>query len=173
MKICRNKDCTNIKPQPFTNFVKDERYKDGYQNRCKSCQKKYDALRFKNNQQVILAKSAIYYRNNLESARKRRAEYRKSHKELQKALEANWRKNNPGKAREKCRRYQAKKLNATPKWLTDEHVKELQRIYSNCPKDYEVDHVIPIQGKNVSGLHVPWNLQYMLKSVNRSKSNKY
>ena len=36
----------------------------------------------------------------------------------------------------------------------------------------EVDHIIPLQGQFVSGLHVPENLRVIPRSINRSKRNK-
>lgn len=44
-------------------------------------------------------------------------------------------------------------------------------IYSNCPLNYVIDHIIPLNGKDVSGLNVPWNLQYLMPETNRFKSN--
>jgi hypothetical protein len=71
-------------------------------------------------------------------------------------------------AREAKRR--ATKLNATPQWANIDVIKE---VYMNCPEGYHVDHIVPLQGKNVTGLHVETNLQYLPAKVNQSKSNKW
>ena len=57
--------------------------------------------------------------------------------------------------------------------LPNEDKKTIAEFYSNCPIGYEVDHIVPLNGKNVSGLHTMNNLQYLPKSINRSKSNKF
>lgn len=67
-------------------------------------------------------------------------------------------------------KYRANKYKALVDWAD---LEEIKNIYSNCPKGFEVDHIIPIQGVDVCGLHCKYNLQYLSMSVNRSKSNKF
>lgn len=61
-------------------------------------------------------------------------------------------------------------IRRTPKWADLEAIKE---YYKNCKEGYHVDHIIPLQGKLVSGLHVENNLQYLTAYDNLSKGNKF
>ena len=63
----------------------------------------------------------------------------------------------------------ATKFNATPSWADLKRIKE---IYADCPKGYHVDHIIPLKGKNVCGLHVEYNLQYLPANENIRKGNR-
>lgn len=72
----------------------------------------------------------------------------------------------------------ARKVKATPKWLTEEHFTMINNFYKEAKSlssdacKYHVDHIVPLQGKDVCGLHVPWNLQILPASENLKKSNK-
>lgn len=58
----------------------------------------------------------------------------------------------------------------TPKWANLDKIRE---IYKNRPEGHHVDHIIPLNGKNVCGLHVETNLQYLKATENLSKGNKH
>jgi len=71
---------------------------------------------------------------------------------------------------ERTATYKCSKLQRTPNWANISRIKE---IYKNCPEGYHVDHIIPLQGELVSGLHVEINLQYLPAQDNCSKHNKF
>ena len=58
----------------------------------------------------------------------------------------------------------------TPPWA---NLFKIEEIYRNRPEGYHVDHIIPLHGELVSGLHVESNLQYLSEAENLAKSNKY
>ena len=71
-----------------------------------------------------------------------------------------------------------KKKQRMPLWSDPEAIR---KIYEDCaalnekhgPRSYHVDHIVPLQGKTVSGLHVENNLQILKAVDNLKKSNKY
>ena len=60
-------------------------------------------------------------------------------------------------------------------WVTQAMVAEMDGLYQFCRifSGFEVDHIVPLNGKAVSGLHVPENLQVLTVRANRQKGNKY
>ena len=64
----------------------------------------------------------------------------------------------------------ADKIRAIPKWANLDKIKE---IYATCPEGYHVDHIVPLKGTNVCGLHVETNLQHLPARDNIRKGNKY
>ncbi len=157
-------------------------------SRCPACRKlsrvehskEYSAAWRKANRASALVYSRQYYIANREQlkadARAKYAttkinskeyykEYRASHRAERAALNAKRR---------------AAKLQRTPKWLTPAQHEEIKEFYllakelqwlSAQSDKLSVDHIVPLQGKNVSGLHVPWNLQILPKSLNSQKYN--
>ena len=93
--------------------------------------------------------------------------------------DAAYAKAHPEKFAMKTRRRKVAKLQRTPFWLNDVQLFEMECIYKYCAAlrsvglDYEVDHIVPLQGKSVSGFHVPWNLQVLTASQNASKGNRF
>jgi hypothetical protein len=78
---------------------------------------------------------------------------------------------NPGVATASNAKRRAQELQATPKWLTTEQLSEISIFYQKTPEGFQVDHIIPLQGKTCCGLHVPWNLQHIPKKMNQQKHN--
>ena len=91
-------------------------------------------------------------------------------KSCHKSKSNKWERENPNKVRAKKARRKASKIQRTPAWADLEKIKE---IYMNCPEGHHVDHIIPLQGETVSGLHVETNLQYLTAEENLRKGNKF
>lgn len=67
-------------------------------------------------------------------------------------------------------KYRSSKLKATPNWAD---LEKISKFYFNCPEGYHVDHIVPLQGSLVCGLHVLNNLQYLTALDNLKKHNKH
>ena len=82
-----------------------------------------------------------------------------------------YREENRGRLRAYSAKYKAVQLKATPKWSD---LKAIMNVYDEAARlGLEVDHIIPLQGKTVCGLHIAENLQLLTRSQNRSKGNRY
>jgi hypothetical protein len=97
---------------------------------------------------------------------------------LQKVKE--YKEKNPARVRQWIGSRKKALKERTPKWLTQEHWDQMNHLYWLCKdlkattgEDYHVDHIVPLQGENVSGLHVPWNLQVLPSDLNLSKGRGY
>jgi len=91
---------------------------------------------------------------------------------------AKWASLNKDKLNAKAARRRAKQRSAAPTWLDQDHRKQIEDIYwlaqdlkAVTGEDYHVDHIVPLMGKEVCGLHVPWNLQILPADLNLKKSN--
>ena len=123
--------------------------------------RKYYAL----NKEKRLARIKIYYISNRESVITRKKAYHQA---------------NPGKACATTAKRKAAKLQRTPNWLTVDDYHAIRTLYETAAAltkstgiKHHVDHVIPLQGKTVSGFHCPTNLQILTATENQIKNNKF
>lgn len=160
MKYCKKCDTT----LPISSFGIDTKRAGGLSIYCKQC------------------KNTIK-RNWLLSNKDRASEYDKQWQKQNKDKKAknykNWQVNNRAKVNSYNSYRRALELQATPSWLTESQKLHIECRYSlaamfsnNTGEPYHVDHVIPLNGKTVCGLHVPWNLQVITAAENLSKSNR-
>jgi len=98
--------------------------------------------------------------------------WREENREYKNQISKEWQSaNKPRRAASEAKR-RSRKLNATPPWLTEEDHRNILKIYEYAATlGYHVDHIVPLQGKKVCGLHVPWNLQPLSPKENMIKHN--
>lgn len=164
MKTCTK--CGNSEDK--VEFGKKRDTKDGLMSICKICNKeKVNNWKLQNPEKASITSSNAskkWYSDNIE---------------VRKVTMAEWQKMNPSKCASISAKRRSAQILRTPKWLEDTHFKQIQSFYVTAEKysvesgiKHEVDHIVPLQGKSVCGLHVPWNLQVIPVSANRSKGNR-
>lgn len=132
---------------------------------------------------------------NPEKRKEQDRRYAEKHPEVLVAKSIRWKNNNPERAAEISKqsrlrnkdriiankaKYRAGKSNRTPAWLTEIDFERMRNEYKLAVlltkvtgEPWEVDHIIPLHGKTVSGLHVPTNLRAIKGSDNRLKNSKF
>lgn len=122
----------------------------------------------------------IHRENNPELYKIKNFNWRKNNLERAKKLISDWAKNNPGKRSAYEGKRRSAKLFRTPKWLTADELELIQALYSIAAMftresgiEHHVDHILPLQGTTVSGLHVYENLRIITATENLKKSNKH
>lgn len=169
----------------MNDFYNDKRARDGRTTRCKCCLteiNKSDYIKLKDwhsnyrkqwnakNPDKLKSYREKHNKINYEKNRDYFQQYVKINQDKRKASTRRWREEKPWMNAAKEAKRRATKLKATPKWAD---LKAIKEFYKNCPKGYHVDHIIPLKGRNVCGLHVLENLQYLPAIENIKKSNRY
>jgi hypothetical protein len=165
------KQCTRcLATKLFTDFYKQtQNSKDGYQAHCKVCDNARVAARKAKDPERAKRTQAVSDRNKYA---KNKATIRLRNK--------TWKVANPDKLQAADAKRRAARLQRTPAWLTEDELWMMEQAYELAALraqafgfEWHVDHVVPLQGKLASGLHVPHNLQVIPAAVNLSKSNKF
>ena len=144
-----------------------------------------DSGKYKNNCKVCIiigtnARSKELYKTQKKkmNAHSKAWYYANRERKLAKARE--WSADNRDKRAAYTAKYRAAKLQRTPNWLTNEDWAKIEEFYQLAADltdivglPYHVDHIIPLQGSIVSGLHCPSNLQVIPATENQRKGNRY
>ncbi len=152
------KVCTQCHEEKCTSqYNKHQRTSDGLAPNCKECHKKYTRDWYRKNKKRRKETNRRWIEENRDRWNELKLEgyYRNLEKSRKYGLKHTQRRS----------RYKRHKISLM-------HKDEIDLIYKNRPKGHHVDHIVPLQGKNVCGLHVPWNLQYLPAEENLRKSNK-
>jgi len=180
--------------KPLTEFYKRNDSPDGYRNDCKECRKQAslqnhyaDHEKSKARKRELHAKKVAenpeFYVEQYERIKEASLSYSKKsyvkYAEERKAKQRLWSKTNRGTANALAKKYKLKKANATPKWLSESQLLHIKCRYQLAAmlnihgvEKWHVDHIVPIRGKDVCGLHVPWNLRVIPAKENMTKGNR-
>lgn len=187
-KMCSNPECKhpNGPKLQLSEFSSRKDGKDGLRARCKICSDRKEY-------------SKQHYLANREKRLQQCKEYRKLDrvKEYQKEYKRQWKLNNPEHMKDYLKDYNLKypekkvikaskrraaKLRRTPLWANIDKIAEAYKDcieiniaarLAGCTEKFVVDHIVPLQGVNVSGLHIDSNLQIITAKANLEKSNKF
>lgn len=143
MKLCKN--C--LKNKEFTEFYRQVD-QNGYRPYCKPCYNKKSTQVTKLNTNRYINEKRYWAKN-------------------------------PDKLKVRWATHQINRKYANRFPLTTEQKAEIKWFYDTAKElswlsneKLEVDHIVPLRGHNVSGLHAPWNLQILPRNLNARKSNK-
>lgn len=137
----------------------------GFKPQCKACRQIERKQYSLNNKEKIAKKQQEYYLRNCDKIKSYFSEYQKKHS---------------GKYAAHCAKRSSLLKNRTPVWLSNKDVKYIECLYKIASRlslclqvKHHIDHILPLQGKHVSGLHIPSNLQVVSIYINLRKNNKY
>lgn len=182
--------CTKcLKTKPTSDFSKNKTRR-GHRPDCKDCQKVYRESNkerrrelwsswYHSNRVRHLTNGKAWRSNNRERSREYYQENSTKILERRRSYQQEYYQSNKHVFTARNNRRRASELSATPPWISLEQLKDMKNLYRVCRnisestgKQHHVDHIVPLKGENVCGLHVPWNLRIIPAKMNLSKGNR-
>lgn len=174
----KNKSCRKCGvTKELTLFKTASTCVDGYRHTCKECANKRTNELLSSRREEENKKRHRWVLENPEKRKHISKKYYENNKDKQELLRKAWRVKNIEKARAQVSARRKRVQIATPKWA---EISEIEQVYLEAQRYtkttgilHTVDHIIPLRGKLVSGLHVKENLQVLPYSENYSKSARF
>lgn len=110
---------------------------------------------------------------NLETYRAREAAYREKNREACNARIKDWKQKNPHLNLHYVNKRRAATLRAIPLWANLDAIAAVYERARQMGMEVHVDHIVPLLGKSVCGLHCEVNLEVVPASVNLRKNNRH
>lgn len=174
------KTCSTCKaPKPLTDYQPRSNGSTRLHTACKSCTAKYMAEYRAAHKEKIAAQKKSWVENNREHKAAQDKGYAQANPEARRASRNKWILLNPGKDAAAKALNKASRKKRIPKWLTSDDLWMISQAYEIAATrtetfgfSWHVDHKIPLNGRTVSGLHVPLNLQVIPWIDNLRKGNR-
>lgn len=132
------------------------------------------------NKELVKERARQWAINHPEETAAKKTKWREENRDLHNAYNKKHKANNLGKYAHYEGKRRSAKLKRTPGWLSADELELIQALYSIAAMftkesgiEHHVDHIIPLQGSKVSGLHVYINLRIITATENLRKSNKH
>jgi hypothetical protein len=208
-----SKKCSKCKEhKSLSEFNKDKQKKDGLESSCRACGKlKADKYYLENKEKILSSQKSYrenhrekaneYYKLNKDKINLQKKQYNKSNSDIIRVRRSRYYLENKEIIRERASAYlktekgrstdsaasmrrKAAKLQAIPKWFTDDDQQYIKDLYKSCREfeailsdieinqKFHIDHMLPLKSREVCGFHHPHNLQVLSREDNLKKSNR-
>ena len=194
LKVCTT--CKTGKPRAM--FGAHKCRPDGLRNVCKGCASEENRRHYEKNAEALRARGRVYsaewrsrpgnvekyraavadwYTRNADSVKRRAGVWSSANADRKKEAAKRWRQDNKGRCNAYIKAYKAKKLQAMPTWANPESIRQFYELAARRTLEtgvvHHVDHIVPLQGKTVCGLHVELNLRVIPAKENQAKGNRH